>query len=405
MSSSKLKAQSSKGNSTIVVFFILFFSCQPSALRLELSAVYAQTQAPEATVPSAEPLVPGPELPLTSDEPVVPDAEPEGSTLEPVVPSVEPEVPSQEPIVPELESLDPGSAPAFSVVVPDSEPSATSAEGAVPGAEPVVPTPEAAAPGVAPPISSPESLAPSGEPTAPLLESSVPNADAPAASPEPPSSDTEPAVSNTEPSIPSGAGGAPNLEPPMPTSESVVSSSVPAVPTAQPSSASPLPPALGLATPQSQPESQIKLGRLSFGFVTSYYAPELSTIDGILSNTQLAIVADPNYLLPGNPAFRVEARNLVVEEMGANPFVGLETQWEFSPTFALRFSGGVWQGEGLASDTIATFLRSNLPQIEVPRSARYNLVLDQFFLDWRYFFLSDPRRGRISLDLGILGVS
>ncbi|MGH7274127.1 MAG: hypothetical protein ACREIQ_06715, partial [Nitrospiria bacterium] len=149
----------------------------------------------------------------------------------------------------------------------------------------------------------------------------------------------------------------------------------------------------------------MKLGRLSFGFVTSYYQPDLSTLNGILSNRQVTILADPNYLLPGNPGFRVEARNIAVEDIGANPWFGMEAEWALSPSFALRLTGGVWEGEGLASDTVVTFLRSNLPQIEVPRSARYSLVLDQFFLDWRYYFLNDPRRGRISLDLGLVGVT
>jgi hypothetical protein len=144
---------------------------------------------------------------------------------------------------------------------------------------------------------------------------------------------------------------------------------------------------------------------LSFGFVSGFYQPDLSTLNGILSDRRTALVADPNFLLPGNPSFRAEARNIPTENMGIDPWVGIEAQWELSDSFALRFTGGVWRGESLADDTIVTFLRSNIPQIEVPRTARYNLLLDQFFLDWRYFFLNDPRRGRISVDLGILGVT
>lgn len=153
------------------------------------------------------------------------------------------------------------------------------------------------------------------------------------------------------------------------------------------------------------PESKLQLGRLSFGFVVGYYQPELSTIDSVINDRNQSILQDPNYLLPTNPNFRVENKNIIAGEMGGAPWVGLETQWDISPSFALRLTGGVWRGERLVGDSIATFLRSNLPEIQAPRSARYNLTLDQFFLDWRYFFINDPKKGRISLDLGIVGMT
>lgn len=162
---------------------------------------------------------------------------------------------------------------------------------------------------------------------------------------------------------------------------------------------------LAFAQAPPSPDAKIQLGRLSFGFVTGYYQPDLSTLNGVINTPTQSILEDPNFLLPGNPNFTVQQKSIVAGEMGGAPMVGLEAQWDLSPSFAVRLTGGVWRGEREASDIIVTFLRSNLPQIQAPRSARYNLILDQFFLDWRYYFINDPKRGRLSLDLGILGMT
>ncbi len=153
------------------------------------------------------------------------------------------------------------------------------------------------------------------------------------------------------------------------------------------------------------PDSKIQLGRFNFGVAVGYYQPDLSSFNEVISDRTQAILQDPNYLLPGNPNFTVEERNIEIEKIGGAPWLGLEAQWEMSQSFALRLTGGVWRGERISSDIISTFLRSNLPQIQVPRSARYNLILDQIFLEWRYFFVNDPKGARLSLDLGILGMT
>jgi hypothetical protein len=154
-----------------------------------------------------------------------------------------------------------------------------------------------------------------------------------------------------------------------------------------------------------QPDTKFQLGRLNLGFVVGYYQPNLGELNSVLNDRGHAILEDPNFLLPGNPDFTVEQRNIEVGNMGGAPWLGLEAQWDFSKVFAARITGGVWKGEQIADDSIATFLRSNLPEIQAPRSARYNLVLNQFFLEWRYYFLNDPKGTRLSLDLGVLGVS
>ena len=157
---------------------------------------------------------------------------------------------------------------------------------------------------------------------------------------------------------------------------------------------------------EPDPEAaKIRIGRMSFGLVTGYYQPHLGTLNTILNDRGRAILQDPNFLLPGNPNLSVATRNIPAGQMSGAPWVGLESQWELSPALSVRLSGGVWRDERLVHDRIFTFLRSNLPEIEVPRSARYNLILDQFFLDWRYYLYNEPSHGRISLDLGLLGVT
>ena len=163
-------------------------------------------------------------------------------------------------------------------------------------------------------------------------------------------------------------------------------------------------PSVWAQTPSPE-EAQIKIGRLSFGFTTGFYRPSLSSINSVLNDRTLAIMEDPNFLLPGNPEFRVEARNVPAGEFSGAPWVGLESQWELSDSFALRLMGGVWKGERSVEDPIITFLRSNLPQLVAPRNARYNITLNQFFLDWRYYLYNEPQKGRLSLDLGIIGIT
>lgn len=153
------------------------------------------------------------------------------------------------------------------------------------------------------------------------------------------------------------------------------------------------------------PGDEVRYGSFSVGVATGFYQPSLDTFNSIINNRNQAIMEDPNFLLPANPEFRVERRNILAGEIGPGPWLGLEGHWQFSRPFGIRLIGGVWRGERLVTDIIPTFLRSNLPEIPAPRSARYNLVLNQVFLEWRYFFLNDPETGRISVDLGVLGLA
>ncbi len=153
------------------------------------------------------------------------------------------------------------------------------------------------------------------------------------------------------------------------------------------------------------PPDEVRYGPFSVGLAAGFYQPSLKTFNSVINNRNQAIMEDPNFLLPGNPNFRLERRNVPAGEIGGAPWLGMEANWQINRPFAVRLTGGVWRGERLVTDSIPTFLRSNLPEILAPRSARYNLILNQIFLEWRYFFLDDPATGRVSLDLGILGLA
>jgi len=64
-----------------------------------------------------------------------------------------------------------------------------------------------------------------------------------------------------------------------------------------------------------------------------------------------------------------------------------------------------WQGRSEISDTITMNLRSNLPAVDVPRTARYNMNLNQFWLGWRYSLFDVPGQGRLFVNIGVAGLA
>jgi hypothetical protein len=72
-------------------------------------------------------------------------------------------------------------------------------------------------------------------------------------------------------------------------------------------------------------------------------------------------------------------------------------------SFGLSFSG--WHGETFGYDMIPFFLRSDTPAIDVPRSARYNLILDQIFWEWRYHLFRNAQGKGVYLNVGLVGVT
>ncbi|MFQ5544148.1 MAG: DUF1302 family protein, partial [Nitrospiria bacterium] len=143
--------------------------------------------------------------------------------------------------------------------------------------------------------------------------------------------------------------------------------------------------------------------RLSVSLTTGYFRPSLKNLNRILADPQRVIIEDPNHLLPSNPDFTSDEKNLRVSGIGGSTSIGFETEWEFSKKHGLVFSVSEWQNAAVAQDTIPLLLSPTDPAIFVPRFARYNLTINQYFLSWRYSLLNKREKGRFYFDFGLLG--
>ena len=138
---------------------------------------------------------------------------------------------------------------------------------------------------------------------------------------------------------------------------------------------------------------------------TGYYRPRLGTLNQIVKDTSVTIIQDPNFLLPRNQNFPFEARNLSVEGISGGPTYGVDAFYSVGGPHAFGLSFSSWRGQTVGRDLISLFLRSNAPSIIVPRSARYNLVLDRVFLEWRYHMLRNPEGRGVYVNIGLVGVT
>jgi hypothetical protein len=136
-----------------------------------------------------------------------------------------------------------------------------------------------------------------------------------------------------------------------------------------------------------------------------YYRPRLGTLNHVLQDTSVTVMQDPNFLLPRNLEFPFEQRNLSVAGIEGGTVYGIDAVYHTGGphSFGLSFSG--WHGETFGQDMIPLFLRSNTQSIPVPRSARYNLVLDQIFWEWRYHVLRDAKGKGLYFNVGLVGVT
>ncbi|MFZ5874857.1 MAG: hypothetical protein ACOYXU_00480 [Nitrospirota bacterium] len=208
------------------------------------------------------------------------------------------------------------------------------------------------------------------------------------ASPQPAS---ETPTDSTAPTAPPPSAESPVGQPNVPLA--------PAAPTAAapPASEGPPPPVQHPVTPSTI--------RWSYALTMGYYQPRLSTLNRVLEDTSVTVLQDPNYLLPRNLEFPFEKRNLSVPGIEGGAVYGIDAVYHTGGphSFALSFSG--WHGETFGQDMIPLFLRSDVQSIQVPRSARYNLVLDQVFLEWRYHMLRDAKGKGVYLNVGLVGVT
>ncbi|MFZ5862573.1 MAG: hypothetical protein ACOYXR_07035 [Nitrospirota bacterium] len=143
----------------------------------------------------------------------------------------------------------------------------------------------------------------------------------------------------------------------------------------------------------------------SYALITGYYRPRLGTLNRILRDTRLTVLQDPNFLLPRNELFRFEQRNIAVDGLNGGLLYGVEAFYHAGGAHSFGLSVSGWRAETFGRDRINLFLRSNVDSIVVPRSARYNLVLDQIFAEWRYHLVRTPQGRGVYANVGLVGVT
>ncbi|MEO5657190.1 MAG: hypothetical protein ABIR88_06030, partial [Nitrospiria bacterium] len=216
----------------------------------------------------------------------------------------------------------------------------------------------------------------------------------PAPSPESPPASSPPAPAD-EPGAEQASPAAPPLPDPVPP------------PDQAPPAPEPPPVVTGLQPPPppKKPPVAPAASPWSVSLTTGYYRPRLGTLNRILRDTGVTIMQDPNFLLPRNENFTFEQRNLAVGEIGGGATYGVDAFYSTGGPHSFGLSFSSWRGETFAGDTISLFLRSNIDPINVPRSARYNLVLDRIFLEWRYHLFRNPGGRGVYVNIGLVGVS
>ncbi|MDH4228774.1 MAG: hypothetical protein OEW11_03390 [Nitrospirota bacterium] len=145
--------------------------------------------------------------------------------------------------------------------------------------------------------------------------------------------------------------------------------------------------------------------RWSVGLTVGSYAPDLRKLNAALHNQGEVLLQDPNYLIPRNQNLPVLTRDISVEGLSGDANYGMEGQWHWFPRMSVLLVATNWQGRVTKSDTITMSLRSNLPPVIVPRTARYNLNLSQMWLGWRYAFFDRPEKVRLFANFGVFGFS
>lgn len=235
------------------------------------------------------------------------------------------------------------------------------------------------------PPASPDAVQPGAETdtgTVPSAPETLPRAD----------TETPLTAEPSEPALPVSPPGPPPEQPPALPPE-------PARSAASQKDVPPAPPAPAAAPVAPSPTSW------SFSLSTGYYQPRLGTLNRILRDTGITILQDPNYILPRNQFFTFEQRNLAVAELTGGVSYGVNSFYNAGGAHSFGLSFSSWRRETIGKDAIRLFLRSNVDPITAPRSARYNLILDQIFLEWRYHLLRSSEGRGVYVNVGLVGVT
>jgi hypothetical protein len=160
-----------------------------------------------------------------------------------------------------------------------------------------------------------------------------------------------------------------------------------------------------LFPPSSRAEGEEE-DRWEIGLVAGLYRPSLRTLNRILREPRLVILQDPNHQLQPNPLFTPEVRNLTVPSFEAERTVGLELRRRFKTDHALVFTLSGWNGQTQMGDIAPQITTATFTDFQnVPRESRYDLLITQLWLGWRYNLYAPSERGKIFVDLGLVGVA
>ncbi len=145
--------------------------------------------------------------------------------------------------------------------------------------------------------------------------------------------------------------------------------------------------------------------RWSVGLTAGVYNPSFQTLNNALNTPGLVIVQDPNFLIPQNQDLPIEIRDVAAADLTSTINYGMEGQWDWTDRVSFVVMALNWQGRSQVSDEITMSLRSNLPPVTVPRTARYNMNINQLWLGWRLSIFNRPNQGRLYVNLGVAGIS
>lgn len=162
---------------------------------------------------------------------------------------------------------------------------------------------------------------------------------------------------------------------------------------------------LAPAPPSAPPPVAPSATPWSFALTAGYYYPRLGTLNRVLQDTSITFMQDPNFLLPRNTEFPFEQRNLAVDGIDGGPVYGVDTFYNTGGPHSFGLSFSSWRGETIGQDTISVLLRSNIEPVPAPRSARYNLILDRIFLEWRYHLFRTPEGKGLYVNAGLVGIT
>ena len=160
---------------------------------------------------------------------------------------------------------------------------------------------------------------------------------------------------------------------------------------------------VGLAVGRAYAEDEDPV--VSVGLRAGLYRPSLRTFNRVTSDRTISIIQDPNFLLPRNPQFPANERTINTPSMGWDADYGADIAFRLNKEFSIVLSTETWSTFVVAQDTVPFLIRQDEPYLFVPRSARFNLQINQYFVSWRYHFFNQPRKKNFYFDLGLLGLA